>query len=200
MSSPEPDPPIVPPGASSELDVERDSDVPISTQIYWQLAYQIDSGRLLPGSRLPPVRELGAALRRDLHAGATLMAARRFVDYWFGQPRYDTMTTGQQQSIAHRMNAVGAHFSALWNDPASPADYAGIRSPLTILMGTRTRASARRIVELMRAAVSHARFIPLAGLGHLGPLTDAEFTARHIGTALRGHEQRMLAMASRLAA
>lgn len=46
-----------------DLDVERDSDVPISTQIYWQLAYQIDSGRLLPGSRLPPVRELGAALR-----------------------------------------------------------------------------------------------------------------------------------------
>src|SRR5947208_7854887 len=51
------------PAASSALDVERDSDVPISTQIYWQLAYQIDSGRLLPGSRLPPVRDLGAALR-----------------------------------------------------------------------------------------------------------------------------------------
>ncbi len=51
-------------GATSRpLDVERDSDVPISTQIYWQLAYQIDSGRLLPGARLPPVRELGAALR-----------------------------------------------------------------------------------------------------------------------------------------
>ena len=43
--------------------MERDSDVPISTQIYWQLAYQIDSGRLLPGARLAPVRELGAALR-----------------------------------------------------------------------------------------------------------------------------------------
>jgi len=46
-----------------DVDVERDSDVPISTQIYWQLAYQIDSGRLLPGSRLAPVREMGAALR-----------------------------------------------------------------------------------------------------------------------------------------
>jgi DNA-binding transcriptional regulator YhcF (GntR family) len=55
--------PSGPIGASGELDVERDSDVPISTQIYWQLAYQIDSGRLLPGMRLPPVRELGAALR-----------------------------------------------------------------------------------------------------------------------------------------
>ena len=53
----------VPPPTASELDVERDSDVPISTQIYWQLAYQIDSGRLLPGARLAPVREMGAALR-----------------------------------------------------------------------------------------------------------------------------------------
>jgi len=53
--------PIVPSGR--DLDVARDSDVPISTQIFWQLVYQIDSGRLLPGSRLSPVRELGAALR-----------------------------------------------------------------------------------------------------------------------------------------
>jgi DNA-binding transcriptional regulator YhcF (GntR family) len=59
------DDPVTGPSSAtgSALDVERDSDVPISTQIYWQLAYQIDSGRLLPGARLPPVRELGAALR-----------------------------------------------------------------------------------------------------------------------------------------
>jgi DNA-binding transcriptional regulator YhcF (GntR family) len=62
VSRPDPDEePVV--AAAGELDVERDSDVPISTQIYWQLAYQIDSGRLLPGARLAPVRELGAALR-----------------------------------------------------------------------------------------------------------------------------------------
>ncbi len=63
MSSNDSDP--APPSVASggALDVERDSDVPISTQIYWQLAYQIDSGRLLPGSRLLPVRDLGAALR-----------------------------------------------------------------------------------------------------------------------------------------
>ena len=48
------------PGGS--LDITRDSDVPISTQLYWQLAYQIDTGRLHPGSRLPAVRELGAIL------------------------------------------------------------------------------------------------------------------------------------------
>jgi DNA-binding transcriptional regulator YhcF (GntR family) len=58
------DTPPVPTGSSgTDLDVTRDSDVPISTQIFWQLVYQIDSGRLLPGARLLPVRELGAALR-----------------------------------------------------------------------------------------------------------------------------------------
>src|SRR3954469_17639185 len=62
VSRPDPDEePVV--AAAGDLDVERDSDVPISTQIYWQLAYQIDSGRLLPGARLAPVREMGAALR-----------------------------------------------------------------------------------------------------------------------------------------
>ncbi len=57
------DDPVGPATTAKEVDVERDSDVPISTQIYWQLAYQIDSGRLLPGARLAPVREMGAALR-----------------------------------------------------------------------------------------------------------------------------------------
>lgn len=69
MSTVETDPrngPFGPPSigpSGRDLDVARDSDVPISTQIYWQLVYQIDSGRLLPGARLLPVRELGAALR-----------------------------------------------------------------------------------------------------------------------------------------
>jgi DNA-binding transcriptional regulator YhcF (GntR family) len=51
------------PRPSGNLDIARDSDVPISTQLYWQLAYQIDAGRMHPGARLPTVRELGAVLR-----------------------------------------------------------------------------------------------------------------------------------------
>jgi len=66
------------PVGGHELDVERDSDVPISTQIYWQLAYQIESGRLQPGTRLPPVRELGAALR--VNANTVRAVYRRLAD------------------------------------------------------------------------------------------------------------------------
>jgi len=66
------------PVGGHELDIERDSDVPISTQIYWQLAYQIESGRLQPGTRLPPVRELGAALR--VNANTVRAVYRRLAD------------------------------------------------------------------------------------------------------------------------
>src|SRR5438094_46382 len=50
MSTPELD--TLPLPRERNLDVERDSDVPISTQIYWQLAYQIESGRLQPGEQV----------------------------------------------------------------------------------------------------------------------------------------------------
>jgi DNA-binding transcriptional regulator YhcF (GntR family) len=78
------------PDPSERLDVERDSDVPISTQIYWQLAYQIDSGRLLPGERLPPVRELGAALR--VNPNTIRAVYRRLSDAGYVMSRYGAGT------------------------------------------------------------------------------------------------------------
>ena len=46
-------------------DVERGSDVPLSVQIAWQIAYQIDTGQYEDGARLPTVRELAASFRID---------------------------------------------------------------------------------------------------------------------------------------
>jgi len=77
-------------GAGGGLDVERDSDVPISTQIYWQLTYQIDSGRLLPGARLPPVRELGAALR--VNPNTIRAVYRRLADVGYVTSRHGAGT------------------------------------------------------------------------------------------------------------
>src|SRR6187431_378877 len=77
-------------GTGGELVVERDSDVPISTQIYWQLAYQIDSGRLLPGSRLPPVRELGTVLR--VNPNTIRAVYRRLADAGYVMSRHGAGT------------------------------------------------------------------------------------------------------------
>lgn len=83
-------PPAGEPIARHELDIARDSDVPISTQIYWQLAYQIDSGRLQPGSRLPPVRDLGVALR--VHPNTIRAVYRRLADGGYVEARHGAGT------------------------------------------------------------------------------------------------------------
>jgi DNA-binding transcriptional regulator YhcF (GntR family) len=95
-----------------ELDVERDSDVPISTQIYWQLAYQIDSGRLQPGERLSPVRELGAALR--VNPNTIRAVYRRLADAGYVSSRHGAGTVvADRPPKRRRPEALGGIVSEL---------------------------------------------------------------------------------------
>jgi GntR family transcriptional regulator len=57
--------PIVRPTRATSIDAERGNDVPLSVQISWQIAYQIDTGQYPEGARLPTVRELAASFRID---------------------------------------------------------------------------------------------------------------------------------------
>src|SRR5512145_1308140 len=82
------------------LDVERGSDVPISTQIYWQLAYQIESGRLQPGERLAPVRELGAALR--VNPNTIRAVYRRLADAGYVTSRHGAGTVVADRPVHRR--------------------------------------------------------------------------------------------------
>jgi GntR family transcriptional regulator len=82
------------------LDVERGSDVPISTQIYWQLAYQIESGRLQPGERLAPVRELGAALR--VNPNTIRAVYRRLADAGYVLSRHGAGTVVSDRTLHRR--------------------------------------------------------------------------------------------------
>jgi len=47
--------------ASLELRVDRDAEVPVGVQIAWALRTRINEGALLPGDRLPGLRELAEA-------------------------------------------------------------------------------------------------------------------------------------------
>jgi GntR family transcriptional regulator len=89
--------PTAPPQA---LDVQRDSDVPISTQIYWQLAYQIESGRLEAGERLAPVRELGAALR--VNPNTIRAVYRRLADGGYVTSRHGAGTVVADRPVHRR--------------------------------------------------------------------------------------------------
>src|SRR5258708_40025194 len=100
MSTGAMDPLPTPSAAERGLDVERDSDVPISTQIYWQPAYQSESGRLQAGVRLAPVRELGAALR--VNPNTIRAVYRRLADNGYVVSRHGAGTVVSDRNVHRR--------------------------------------------------------------------------------------------------
>src|SRR5215203_1871894 len=99
-------------GGDPNFDVTRDSDVPISTQIYWQLAYKIESGRLQPGERLWPVRELGAALR--VNPNTIRAVYRRLADNGYVMSRHGAGTVvADRNPNRRRPEALGGIVSEM---------------------------------------------------------------------------------------
>ena len=108
----DPQPHQNPSSSEPNLDVERDSDVPISTQIYWQLAYKIESGRLQSGERLWPVRELGAALR--VNPNTIRAVYRRLADAGYVHSRHGAGTVVSDRNVHRRRpEALGAIVSEM---------------------------------------------------------------------------------------
>jgi DNA-binding transcriptional regulator YhcF (GntR family) len=143
-----------PRSASGALDVERDSDVPISTQIYWQLAYQIDSGRLLPGARLAPVRELGAALR--VNPNTIRAVYRRLADAGYVTSRHGAGTRVADRPPQRRGAEALAGIVAEMLRRASQAGF----SPEEVAAATFAAASERKrpgpLVRILFAECTNA--------------------------------------------
>jgi pimeloyl-ACP methyl ester carboxylesterase len=110
-------------------------------------------------------------------------AAEAFVDYWTGPKAW------QQMSEAVRDNAVrsAAKVAAEWRLMLATADdletIAGISAPTLLVCGGRTRRPARRVVEVLRQALPHARHCDIADAGHMSPLTHPAAVA----DAIRSH-------------
>lgn len=159
-----------PVGSGQDLDVERDSDVPISTQIYWQLAYQIDSGRLQPGERLSPVRELGAALR--VNPNTIRAVYRRLADAGYVSSRHGAGTVvADRPPKRRRPEALGGIVSELLRRAAQ----AGF-TPDEVAAATYAAATERkRPGDLVRVLFAECTS---ADAGYDAERLNAEFVGR----------------------
>ena len=63
-----------PPPTPPEYALDRDSDVPLGTQLAWRLRSLIASGRLAEGERLPGVREMAALAGVNVNTVRTVYA------------------------------------------------------------------------------------------------------------------------------
>jgi pimeloyl-ACP methyl ester carboxylesterase len=133
------------------------------------------------------IAEIARDIRRALNGASFEHAARRFIDYWSGAGSWARLAPDVQATIAQRMPVTDAHFASLIHDPVRLRDYANVRVPVLYLTGRETRASARRMEELMRYALPDVEAVRLDDMGHLGPITHAETVAQRIAQFVRTH-------------
>jgi pimeloyl-ACP methyl ester carboxylesterase len=131
------------------------------------------------------VAEVAANINRALNGGDYERAAQRFVDYWSGAGQWARLAPERQVAMALRMPVIQAHFVSLFGDGTRLRDYSAVSAPVLYLAGRDTRASTRRIAELLESTLPDAELEVLDGMGHLGPITHAEPIAQRIAAFVR---------------
>lgn len=121
----------------------------------------------------------------DPELGGTEGWMERFIDYWWGPGFWARMPEVARRASLRTAWKVFCEVRDISTDPAPFAAYAGLPAPLTLLRGTRTTASARRIVDHLREHATHAEVAELEGAGHMSPLTHGEALGAKLRELLR---------------
>lgn len=125
-------------------------------------------GRRRPAAE---VLEMAAAIRMLVRSRLHERAAERFVSYWGGIASWAALRPDARAAVAARMGTIAAHFDGLATDSPSLADCSRIAQPALLLAGTRTRAPAVRIVELLASVLPAVRAERLPGGDHVEALS-----------------------------
>jgi pimeloyl-ACP methyl ester carboxylesterase len=78
---------------------------------------------------------------------------------------------GRGSGIAATIPKVALEFSIAIDAPATLQDYAKIAAPTLLIAGSKTRAPARAVADLLAGALPNAKLAILKGAGHMSPFT-----------------------------
>jgi pimeloyl-ACP methyl ester carboxylesterase len=135
-------------------------------------------------------REVKALAERHLALvgeGQDAAAAEAFIAYWMGPKGWQLMPDAARDSAVRTAAKVAAEWRLMFAAGDDREAIAGIAAPTLLICGGRTRSPARRVVEVLRRALPHARLHEIADAGHMSPLTHpaavADAIRRHLAPA-----------------
>jgi len=124
-------------------------------------------GRARPAAE---VHETANAVRTLVDAGQAERAAQRFIAYWGGERAWRALDDDARATTAARMPAIASQFDGLARHVPTLAECKRLSMPVLLIAGSRTRAPALRIVELLAGAMLDARVHRLPGGDHVEAL------------------------------
>jgi pimeloyl-ACP methyl ester carboxylesterase len=131
-------------------------------------------------------REIAALAERHVALvgeGRDAAAAEAFVAYWTGPKAWQQMPDAARDSVVRTAAKVAAEWRLMFAAEYDLDAIVGIKAPMLLICGGRTRTPARRVIEVLRRALPHALYHEIADAGHMSPLTHPI----HIAEAIRRH-------------
>ena len=123
--------------------------------------------------------------------GDNASAAERFVDFWMASGSWRDMPAKRQGMVAHAVRHVGrwrdATFATSAPAPALAAAFAALQIPVLLMWGDCSPESAQSVARLLETLLPRVTLAPKLGLGHMGPVTDAERVTGRIASFLDLH-------------
>jgi pimeloyl-ACP methyl ester carboxylesterase len=150
------------------------------------------SFNLLRAERRPEwteVEQLGRAVLSNMSSSNEREAAAAFMRYWLGRLRWWLSPEKFKQAITATIHKVALEFMIIIEAGPRLSDYASVTAPTLLIVGDKTRAPARAVVDLLSAALPNATVSVLKGAGHMSPFTHPSEVNQLIAGHLAGRCQ-----------
>lgn len=112
-------------------------------------------------------------MRSGLKRGMPAASAEIFIDYWAGVGAYATLPPHRQALFTSKVETALSNFDALFNEPATLADYSQLTMPVCLIAGNSSPSSSRRVAELLSLNFGCCERQRVEA-GHMGPITHPD--------------------------
>lgn len=120
------------------------------------------------------ISSVANAVRMAAQFGMPAKGMARFIDYWNGAGAWDAMKSSLQAALAGQIAQVARNFTAAFAETWEASEARRITCPTLIIAAEKSRGPAKRVAEILAAAMPQAGLHTVAGVGHMAPLTHPE--------------------------
>jgi pimeloyl-ACP methyl ester carboxylesterase len=135
------------------------------------------------------IERLGVAVLTAVSNGKDREAAATFMRYWLGRMRWWLSPEKFKAAITATIHKVALEFMILIEANTKLSDYAGVAVPTLLIVGGKTRAPARAVVDMLGATLPNAEVAMIRGAGHMSPFTHPSEVNRLIAGHLAARRQ-----------
>lgn len=126
------------------------------------------------------IRAAVSAAGLALDAGDADAAAGRFIDYWTGPGSWAATPPTRRPAIAASVRSIRRWAYALMTEPTPLAAFGALRMPVLLMTGDGSTAAAHGVASRLSRAMPNITRIEFLGLGHMGPITNAQLVNAEI--------------------